>query len=76
MRHFVIVIDGIPPVRVADKFWVEIARYDVNFTVLDKQSFIYGDATDRTIDALVEKSKEFGFNLTVERGEAYDDCAS
>lgn len=72
MRHFVIIIDGVPPVMVADKFWVEIARFDVNFMVLDKQSFIYGDATDKTIGILLEKSSQFGFNVKLDRGEAYD----
>ena len=76
MRHFVIVIDGVPPLEVADKFWVEIARYDVNFTVLDRHSYIYGYATNRTINEIVEKSERFGFKMTVERGEVYDDYSS
>lgn len=69
MTHFMIFIDGVPPMKVANKFWVEIARYDVNFTVLDRQSYIYGDATNATIDILLEKSKQFGFPVEIERSE-------
>lgn len=68
MRNFTISIDGVPPVEKANKFWVEIARYDVNFMVLDRSSFIYGYATDSVIDVLYEKAKELGFKLDIERG--------
>lgn len=68
MRNFTISIDGVPPVEKANKFWAEIARYDVNFMVLDRSSFIYGYATDSVIDVLYEKAKELGFKLDIERG--------
>lgn len=69
MRYFTISIDGQPPTEVANKFWVEISRYDVNFMVLDRSSFIYGYATDNVIDTIYEKAKELGFELDLERGE-------
>jgi len=67
MRWFTISIDGVPPVEVANKFWVEISRYEVNFTVLDRSSFIYGYATDNVIDIIYEKTKGLGFTLDIER---------
>lgn len=67
MKHFLILIDGVPPVEVANKFWVEIARYEVNFLVLDRQCFIYGDADDKTVDILLEKAKRFGYAVNLER---------
>lgn len=67
MRWFMISIDGEPPVAVANKFWVEISRYEVNFMVLDRSSFIYGYATDNVIDIIYEKAKELGFTLDIER---------
>ena len=67
MKHFLILIDGVPPVEVANKFWVEIARYEVNFLVLDRQCFIYGDADDKIIDILLEKAKRFGYAVNLER---------
>lgn len=69
MRHFVILIDGVPPIEVANKFWVEIARFDVNFMVLERQSFIYGKATDEVINILHKKAERFGFVIELERGE-------
>lgn len=68
MRYFTISIDGQPPTEVADKFWIEISRFDVNFMVLDRSSFIYGYATDNVIDILYEKAKKLGFKLDIERG--------
>lgn len=68
MRYFTISIDGVPPVEKANKFWVEIARYDVNFMVLDSSCYIYGYATDSVIDILYEKAKELGSKLDIERG--------
>ena len=68
MRYFTISIDGQPPVEVANKFWLEISRYDVNFMVLDRSCFIYGYATDNVIDILYEKAKKLGFKLDIERG--------
>lgn len=68
MRYFTISIDGVPPVEVANKFWVEVARFDVNFMVLDRSSFIYGYADDYVVDTLYKKAKKLGFALDVERG--------
>jgi hypothetical protein len=45
MRYFTIFISGEPPVEVANKFWVEISRYDVNFLVLAGECIIFGQAT-------------------------------
>lgn len=68
MERFIISIDGTPPVEVANKFWVEISRYNVNFMVLEHNCYIYGDADDKTIDILHNKSKSFGFPVVIERG--------
>lgn len=68
MRHFTIFVDGAPPVEVANKFWVEITRYNVNFLILGNESYIYGQAKDKVIEELLEKTKSFGFALELERG--------
>lgn len=69
MEHFVIFVDGVPPIEVANQFWRDIVRFGVNFMVLDKQSYIYGNATDETIAELMKKAEVFGFPLNIERGE-------
>lgn len=68
MRYFAIYVDGEPPVEVANKFWVEICRYDVNFLVLAGECVIFGQATDQVIEELLEKSKKLGFAVELERG--------
>lgn len=68
LRWFSISLNGQLPTRVANKFWVEIARYDVNFMVLDRVSYIYGYAEDYVIDKVYEKAKELGLKLDIERG--------
>ena len=68
MRWFTISIDGTPPTEVANKFWVEISRFDVNFMVLDRYSFIYGYANDNVIEILYNKAKKLGFEVEIERG--------
>ena len=67
MQWFMISIDGVPPVEKANKFWVEISRYEVNFMTLDRSSFIYGYATDNVVDILYGKAKDLGFALDIER---------
>ena len=68
MRYFTIFINGEPPVEVANKFWVEICRYDVNFLVLAGECIIFGQATDQVINELLKKSKQLGFAVELERG--------
>lgn len=68
MRYFTIFINGEPPVEVANKFWVEISRYDVNFLVLSGECIIFGQADEETINQLVEKAKGLGFGVQLERG--------
>lgn len=68
LRYFTIFIGGEPPVEVANKFWVEICRYDVNFLVLAGECIIFGQATDQVINELLEKSKQLGFAVELERG--------
>ena len=68
MRYFNIFINGEPPVEVANKFWVEISRYDVNFLVLSGECIIFGQAEEETINQLVEKAKGLGFGVQLERG--------
>lgn len=66
MRYFTISINGVPSIEVANKFWVEISRFDVNFMTLDRNSYIYGYADDGTINILYEKSKKLGFSVILE----------
>lgn len=68
MRYFTIFINGEPPVEVANKFWVEISRYDVNFLVLAGECIIFGQATEKVIQELFEKAKGLGFGAQLERG--------
>jgi hypothetical protein len=68
MRYFTIFINGEPPVEVANKFWVEISRYDVNFLVLAGECIIFGEATEKDIEELLEKAKSLGFGAQLERG--------
>ena len=68
MRYFTIFINGEPPVEVANKFWVEISRYDVNFLVLAGECIIFGEATEKVIQELFEKAKSLGFGVQLERG--------
>lgn len=68
MRYFTIFINGEPPIEKADKFWVEISRYDINFLVLSGECIIFGQADDKTIDELAEKAKGLGFGIQVDRG--------
>lgn len=68
MRYFTIFINGEPPVEVANKFWVEISRYDVNFLVLAGECIIFGEATENVIQELLEKAKGLGFGVQLERG--------
>lgn len=68
MRYFTIFINGEPPVEVANKFWVEISRYDVNFLVLAGECIIFGEATEKVIQELLEKAKSLGFGVQLERG--------
>lgn len=68
MRYFTIFIDGEPPVEVANKFWVEISRYDVNFLVLAGECIIFGEATEDVINEVLEKAKDLGFGVHLERG--------
>ena len=68
MIWFTISIDGVPPIEKANKFWVEISRYNgVNFTVLDRSSYIYGYTTSDVVDIVYEKATELGFELDIER---------
>ncbi len=68
MRYFTIFINGEPPVEVANKFWVEISRYDVNFLVLAGECIIFGEATENVMQELLEKAKSLGFGVQLERG--------
>lgn len=68
MRYFTIFIDGEPPAEVANKFWVEISRYDVNFLVLAGECIIFGEATEDVINEVLEKAKGLGFGVHLGRG--------
>ena len=68
MRYFTIFIDGEQPAEVANKFWVEISRYDVNFLVLAGECIIFGEATEDVINEVLEKAKGLGFGVHLGRG--------
>ena len=68
MKHFVITIEGVPPKEVADNLWANIVQYDVNLLVLDKHSYIYGNATDSTVELLLKEAEKLGFAVEIERG--------
>lgn len=73
MGHFSVILDGAPPAEAVNKFWAIITRYDVNCMILDRQCLIFGYADDKTIDELLEKLKEFGLAIIVERGLHYEE---
>lgn len=69
MKYYYIIIDGVPPLEDANQFWREIECYKVNFMVLDKQSYIYGETDKQTIEVLNKMAQRFGFDTKVlERG--------
>lgn len=68
MMYFTIFISGEPPAEVANKFWVEISRYDVNFLILAGECIIFGEATEDVINEVLEKAKGLGFGVHLERG--------
>lgn len=68
MWDFIIQIYGVPPDNVADKLWSEIERFKVNFLVLDKTCYIYGNAGDQTLSLILLKACRLGFRLELERG--------
>lgn len=68
MKSFWITIKGAPEQRISDRFWCDIAKYGVNFTVLDTRSFIYGKANDCVIDRITAMAANLGFEIVVERG--------
>ena len=68
MVHFFITIAGVPEKDAADTLWREIARPGVNFTVLDRRSYIYGNASNSVVDTLLCKAAGLGFAVELERG--------
>lgn len=68
MKYFIITINGALPKDVADKLWEDIVKYDVNLMILDKNSYIFGNAFDSVIDVLLEKASKLGFATELERG--------
>lgn len=65
---FCITINGVPDKDSCDKFWRDIEKYHVNFIVLEKHCYIYGNADEHAIDDIIKKAERFGLNLIVERG--------
>lgn len=65
---FCITIKGVPDKDACDNFWQDIKKYGVNFTVLEKHCYIYGEASEFMVDALANKAKSFGLEISVDRG--------
>jgi hypothetical protein len=69
---FVITIYGVPTKEAADNFWSEIEQYKVNFLVLDRCCYIYGNTNDVVEDTLVNKAQDLGFAITYKGGDRND----
>lgn len=65
---FCITINGVPNKDACDTFWNEIKEYGVNFTVLEKHCYIYGNSEEYAVDDIIKKAERFGLDLIVERG--------
>ena len=68
MKSFFITIEGVPEKNVADALWDDIKEYKVNLTVLDKNSYLYGKATDMVLNYLLDRVSKLGFVMVAERG--------
>lgn len=64
---FWITIFGAPKEEIGKQLWQEIEPFKVNFTILDKSSYIYGEAEDKVIAEIIEKVKGLDIPIKVER---------
>ena len=67
MMNFFFTVDGVPNKEDADLFWTEIERFGVNFTVLEKKCYLYGEASEPVINDLSGRLLRFGFPVSLER---------
>lgn len=65
---FLITIHGPVPEGLADRIWREIEWAGVNFTVLDRSAYIYGNCDEITINRLAIEAGRTGQFIEVERG--------
>ena len=66
MRQFWITIKGAPELDVSDKLWEDIKSDNVNLTVLEHKSYIYGQKDNATILRILDKVLELGYRVEVE----------
>ena len=66
MRQFWITIKGAPELDVSDKLWEDIKSDNVNLTVLEHKSYIYGQKDNDTILKTIGKVLELGYRVEVE----------
>ncbi len=66
---FLITIHGPVPEGIADRIWRQIEWAGVNFTVLDKSAFIYGNCEERVINQIAVEAGRTGHFVEVERGQ-------
>lgn len=65
MRQFWITIKGAPELDVSDKLWEDIKSDNVNLTVLEHNSYIYGQKDNATILRIIDKVLELGYRVEV-----------
>lgn len=66
MRQFWVTIKGAPELDVSDKLWEDIRGDNVNLTVLEHKSYIYGQKDNATILRIIDKVLELGYRVEVE----------
>ena len=65
---FYITLDGVPEKVDCDQLWQEIKDYKVNFTVLEKKCYLYGETSNEVINDILQKVERFGLDLEFKRG--------
>ncbi len=65
---FYITLDGVPEKVDCDQLWQEIKDYKVNFTVLEKKCYLYGEASNEVLSDILQKVERFGLDLEYKRG--------
>ena len=66
MRQFWITIKGAPELDVSDKLWEDIKSDNVNLTVLEHKSYIYGQKDNATIIKIIDAIMKLGYRVDIE----------
>lgn len=66
MRQFWITIKGAPELDVSDKLWEDIKSDNVNLTVLEHKSYVYGQKDNATIIKIIETIMKLGYRVDIE----------